>query len=69
MSDPEARRAAGEAGVVRPIFKPGDAMFFDELFLHKTGSDPVMPKPRFAVESWFFGASGFAQEYSPLAVA
>ena len=46
-----------------------DALLFDELFLHKTGSDPSMPKPRFAVESWFFGASAFAPEYSPIAVA
>jgi hypothetical protein len=68
VSDPEARRAAGEAGVLRPIFKPGDAMFFDELFLHKTGSDPAMSKPRFAIESWFFGASKFPGEYAPLAV-
>ena len=68
VSDAEARRAAGEAGVLRPIFKPGDAMFFDELFLHKTGSDPAMSKPRFAIESWFFGASKFPGEYAPLAV-
>jgi hypothetical protein len=53
--------------VIRPIFEPGDALLFDELFLHKTGSDPAQPKPRFAVESWFFGASGFP-EYAPLAV-
>ena len=69
VSQKRAEEAAGEAGIIRPIFEPGDALFFDELFLHKTGSDPAMPKPRFAVESWFFGASGFAQEYSPLAVA
>ena len=53
---------------MRPIFEPGDALFFDELFLHQTGSDPAMPKPRFAIENWFFGASGFPAEWSPLAV-
>ena len=41
---------------------------FDELFLHKTGSYPQMPKPRYAIESWFFGRSGFSQEYAPIAV-
>ena len=41
---------------------------FDELFLHQTGSDPGMPKPRYAVESWFFGGSAFPVEYSPLTV-
>jgi hypothetical protein len=63
-----AEEAAGDKPIVRPIFEPGDALFFDELFLHQTGSDPAMPKPRFAIENWFFGASGFPAEWSPLAV-
>jgi hypothetical protein len=60
--------AAGGVEIVRPIFEPGDALFFDEMFLHQTGSDPSMPNPRFAVESWFFGAHGFPDDYAPLAV-
>ncbi len=44
--------------IIRPIFEPGDALFFDELFLHQTGSSPEMPNPRYAVENWFFGGSG-----------
>jgi hypothetical protein len=53
---------------VRPIFEPGDALFFDEMFLHQTGSDPSMPNPRFAIESWFFGGTAFPGDYAPLAV-
>jgi len=68
ISDEKAREAAHGAGVVRPIFEPGDALFFDDLFLHKTGSDPSMPNPRFAIESWFFGGSGFPAGYAPIAV-
>ncbi len=60
--------AAGGVEILRPIFEPGDALFFDEMFLHQTGSDPSMPNPRFAVESWFFGAHGFPADYAPLAV-
>ena len=60
--------AAGPAGIERPIFEPGDALLFDELFLHQTGSDPSMQNPRFAVESWFFGASAFPADYAPVAV-
>ena len=60
--------AAGDDGVLRPIFEPGDALLFDEVFLHKTGSDPQMPKPRYALESWFFGRSAFSSEYAPVAV-
>jgi hypothetical protein len=64
----KAQEAAGDVPIVRPIFEPGDALFFDELFLHQTASDPSMPSPRFAVESWFFGGSAFPSDYAPLAV-
>ncbi len=64
----KAREAAGDAGILRPIFEPGDALFFDELFLHQTASDPSMPNPRFAIESWFFGGSAFPRDYAPIAV-
>ena len=63
-----AAAAAGGVEILRPIFEPGDALFFDEMFLHQTGSDPSMPNPRFAVESWFFGAHGFPADYAPIAV-
>ena len=56
VSQAKAEEAAGDTPIVRPIFEPGDALFFDELFLHQTGSDPSMPRPRYAIESWFFGA-------------
>jgi Phytanoyl-CoA dioxygenase (PhyH) len=68
VSQRMAEEAAGDREIVRPVFEPGDALFFDEMLLHKTGSDPAMPKPRFAIESWFFGASAFPREYGPLAV-
>ncbi len=68
ISDEQAQKAAGESSAIRPIFDPGDALFFDELFLHKTGSDPAMPKQRYAIENWFFGASAFPAEYAPIAV-
>ncbi len=63
-----AEQVAGDLAIQRPIFEPGDALLFDELFLHRTGSDPNMPKPRFAIENWFFGPSGFPADYAPLAV-
>ena len=46
------------------MFEPGDALLFDELFLHKTASDPQMRKPRYAIENWFFGPSGFPDNYA-----
>lgn len=65
-SSPSFPEPAGDAGIVRPIFNPGDALLFDELFMHETGSDPSMPNPRYAIESWFFGASVFPDIYVPL---
>ncbi len=69
ISQRKVDEVAGDAGVVRPIFEPGDVLLFDDLFLHQTGSDPQMPNPRYAIESWFFGASGFPADYAPLAAA
>jgi Phytanoyl-CoA dioxygenase (PhyH) len=63
-----AEEAAGETGVLRPIFDPGDVLLFDELFLHSTAADPSMKKSRMAIESWFFGASASPEQYAPLAV-
>ena len=68
VSQKNAEEAAGDVPIISPIFEPGDALFFDELFLHQTGADPSMPKPRFAIESWFFGGSAFPRDYGPLAV-
>jgi hypothetical protein len=62
-----AEEAAGDAGIVRPVFEPGDALLFDELFLHSTAAERDMPNTRYAVESWFFGRSGFPRQYAPLA--
>ena len=67
VSEQVAEEAAGEVGVVRPIFEPGDVLLFDELFLHSTAAEPSMPKSRWAIESWFFGASASPADYSPLA--
>ena len=68
VSQANAERAAGDTPILRPIFEPGDALLFDELFLHSTASDPAMPNPRYAIESWFFGGSAFPREYGPVAV-
>jgi len=67
ISQQTADKAAGDIGVVRPIFNPGDALLFDQLFLHQTGSDPSMPNPRYAIESWFFGPSAYPDDYVPIA--
>jgi len=63
-----AEAAAGETPILRPIFEPGDALLFDHLFLHRTGTDPGMTETRYATETWFFAPSAYpdATEQVPL---
>jgi hypothetical protein len=68
VSQRAAEEAAGGVAIVRPVFEPGDAVFFDEMCLHQTASEPSMPNPRYAIENWFFGGSAFPPEYFPFAV-
>jgi Phytanoyl-CoA dioxygenase (PhyH) len=68
VSQTKAEAAAGDVAIVRPVFEPGDALFFDEKCLHQTASDPSMPNPRFAIENWFFGGSAFPGEFAPVAI-
>ena len=67
VSDAVAEEAAGDAGIVRPTFAPGDVVLFDAFNLHRTAVEPEMPNTRYAIESWFFGPTGFPGEYTPIA--
>jgi hypothetical protein len=61
-------RVSAAAPVVRPIFAPGDVLFFDEFFLHRTAVDPAMTRERYAIETWFFAPSAYPEQYVPLVV-
>jgi len=54
--------------VYTPTFKAGDAMLFDQLFLHRTGVRPGMTRERLAIESWFFAGSTFPMDQVPIAL-
>jgi hypothetical protein len=58
--------AAGNAGVVRPDFGAGDALFFDHFFLHRTAMAPGMHRARHALETWFFAPSTYPGGQIPL---
>jgi hypothetical protein len=62
----EVGRAAGDAGILRPDFAPGDVLLFDHLFLHRTAAEPVMTSARHAIESWFFAPSTYPDGQIPL---
>jgi hypothetical protein len=63
-----AEAQAGPGAIVHPRFQPGDAVIFDNFFLHATWVQPEMQRPRNAVETWFFSPSAFPEEYAPIAV-
>jgi len=47
--------------VVRPVFKPGDAVFLDHMNLHSTAVAPEMNQDRYAIESWFIAPSCYRE--------
>ncbi len=55
-----------DRAVERPIFRPGDAVLFDQRCLHRTAVSPAMSGARFAVESWFFAPSSYPTDQVPL---
>lgn len=57
---------AATTGVANPEFRAGDAVFFDDRFVHRTALGPGLTQTRLALESWFFGASSFADDYTCL---
>jgi hypothetical protein len=63
---PVVDRVAGAGGVTRPVFRPGDALLFDERNLHATACAPTMTENRYAVEAWFFAPSCYPADQVPL---
>jgi hypothetical protein len=57
--------AAEGVPVIRPRFEPGDALLFDEMFLHRTATDETMTRERYAIESWFFAPSVYPGDQIP----
>ena len=48
--------------------QPGDALLFDERFVHRTHLTPEMTEDRLALECWFFAPSHHTSNYVPLLV-
>ena len=59
---------AADTPTMCPSVEAGDAMLFDELFLHRTHLTPEMTEDRMALECWFFAPSHFSTNYVPLLV-
>jgi hypothetical protein len=57
---------AVDSPVVRPQFRAGDALLFDDLCLHRTGVDSNMTRPRYGIEAWFFAPSSYPAGQVPI---
>jgi hypothetical protein len=57
---------AQDCPVVRPRFEPGDALVFDDRFLHCTGVGPGTTGERRGLELWFFAPATVPESYQTL---
>jgi hypothetical protein len=55
------------SAMITPEFHPGDALCFDDRFLHRTSAANVKGE-RHAIEAWFFAPSHFPEQYGALAI-
>jgi hypothetical protein len=66
VGEPVVEREAEGAPIMRPIFEAGDAVLFDDMFLHRTAVGPAMARERYAIESWFFAPSHYPGDQIPV---
>jgi hypothetical protein len=59
-------RESSDSPIIRPSFRAGDALLFDELLVHRTALDPTNTVERYAIESWFFAASCYPGDSVPI---
>ena len=60
-----AGAADGIPGII-PEFEPGDALIFDQYFVHRSHFGPDMDTDRFALECWTFASGHAPEHYIPL---
>lgn len=68
ISEAAVQAAAGDVGTCRPEFAAGDALVFDERFLHRSHFTSGMTTDRYALECWMFAAQHLPGNYLPLLI-
>jgi hypothetical protein len=56
----------GDHPIASPVFSAGDAIFFDQFLVHRTGVKEGLTQTRYALESWFFTPTSFPGHYEGL---
>ena len=64
----EIEQVIGQYGKVTPVLNPGDAILLDEMTLHATAPRPWTAEEQLVAISWFFPASRFPRNGTPLAL-
>jgi hypothetical protein len=66
VSDHVMKTSQSKNAVIAPVFEAGDALFFDHFLLHRTQYGNDFIRPRYAIETWFFGEKNFPRNQVPL---
>jgi hypothetical protein len=66
ITDETIAEVARTRPIRRPAFDAGDAVFFNHLIPHQTGTGPGFTDDRLAVEMWFFAPSTIRTDMYPL---
>ena len=66
VSDSHVSSSLSDNQPLVPAFNAGDVFFFDHFYLHRTQYRTDFTKLRYAVETWFFGASSFPKNQIPI---
>lgn len=56
----------GDAPRVKPRFRAGDALLFDQFLVHRTSIESGMTRDRYATETWFFAPSTYPRHLVPM---
>jgi hypothetical protein len=59
---------AADTPWVTPRFEPGDALVFDDRFVHRTSVGDGYTHERYALEAWFFAPATLPDGYLPILV-
>lgn len=65
LTEAAVEAAAPGVPLASPVFRPGDAIFFDELLAHRTTVGLDLTE-RYAIESWFVAPSSYPDRHVPV---
>ena len=66
VSDDAMTTSQSSHEITTPVFEAGDALIFDHFLLHRTQYGGDFIRPRYAIETWFFGSKNFPSNQVPL---